>query len=319
MTSPLQSQLEAPTPANRPAIRMTSTNRPKREDSTGYDGQRASMTHGSGPGATGFYRLANSIDELHRLSAVYTTPAITGRILDAVGWRPDADLTRFRLLEPAAGTGEFVIQAAERLVASCRRLNVEPTYQTLGARIRAYELHPRTALGARRRVTASLHAAGVDRDVALACATEWLRTADFLLSTTSQRDYTHVVGNPPYLRWSKVPPPLKSLYEEHLPVTKSLVETSFSPFWTALSISSGQQANAASYARTDGYTWHSATSSEKNGYPGWISSLTSQRFRPKCFTDASEYIQRFWSRPNEPNNGSLTRRCPPVQDERWPS
>lgn len=164
-----------------------------------------------------FYRLRDSIDELHRLSAVYTTPSVAGRILDAVGWRHDADLTHLRLLEPAAGTGEFVAQAAERLVASCRHLGVETTFETLRARIRAYELHPRTALRAVRRVTASLHAAGVDRDVALACATEWLRNADFLLSATSTPTYTHVVGNPPYLRWSRVPPPLKSLYEERLP------------------------------------------------------------------------------------------------------
>lgn len=198
---------------------MTPTSRPKREDSTTDDEHRASTKRStrSRPTTPGFRRLGASIDELHRLSAVYTTPSAAARILDAAGWRNDADLTRLRLLEPAAGTGEFVVQAAQRLVASCRRLRIKPTHQVLRARIRAYELHLPTALDARRRLTASLCAAGVNADVALACATEWIHNADFLLSPTTKSDYTHVVGNPPYLRWSRVPPPLKFLYEKHLP------------------------------------------------------------------------------------------------------
>ena len=103
-------------------------------------------------------------------------------ILDAVGWRADADLSRGRLLEPAAGAGEFVVHAAERLIASCRSRGVAPTAQLLRPRITAFELHTQAATNARRRVRASLQANGVHYNTASACATAWIRKADFLLA-----------------------------------------------------------------------------------------------------------------------------------------
>ena len=143
-------------------------------------------------------------------------PAVAGGILDAIGWRADADLSTLRLLEPAAGNGEFVVQAGERLVASCRARGIEPTIRQLRPRITAFELHAGAASEARRRVVASLQALGVQRKTAAACAGAWIRNADFLLSKTPASGHTHVVGNPPYIRWSKIPPKLKSVYEARL-------------------------------------------------------------------------------------------------------
>ena len=138
-------------------------------------------------------------------------------ILDAVGWRADADLSRGRLLEPAAGAGEFVVQAAERLVASCRSRGITPTARLLRPRITAFELHTQAATDAGHRVRASLQANGVHSNTASACAASWIRKADFLLTKTPSPRYTHVVGNPPYIRWSKIPPFLRLRYEERLP------------------------------------------------------------------------------------------------------
>ena len=162
-------------------------------------------------------QLDESIDALHRVCGVYTMPAVAGRILDATGWRADADLSNVRLLEPAAGSGEFVAQAGERLVASCRLRGIEPTIQRLGPRITAFELHAQAASEAKDRVGVALQAAGIDRTTALVCAAAWIRHADFLLSKMPTSGYTHVVGNPPYIRWSKIPTYLKSIYEDRLP------------------------------------------------------------------------------------------------------
>ena len=143
-------------------------------------------------------------------------PETAGRILDAVGWTADADLSRLRLLEPAAGNGEFVVQAAKRLVESCREYGAKPTIRRLRPRIVAFELHPHAASEARRRVLAVLHDLGLHRATATACAAAWIRVADFLLSANPSSRYTHVVGNPPYLRWSRIPARLKSIYEQRL-------------------------------------------------------------------------------------------------------
>lgn len=148
---------------------------------------------------------------------MYTQPAVAGRILDQVGWHADSDLSKARLLEPAAGAGEFVLQAATRLLDSFRNRGMEPRARHLHSRITAFELHPGAAREARQRVREALRSQGVHHRTATACSTAWIRNADFLLSDPPPKPYTHLVGNPPYIRWSKVPAQLKSLYVQRLP------------------------------------------------------------------------------------------------------
>lgn len=148
---------------------------------------------------------------------MYTQPEVAGGILDEVGWHADSDLSEARLLEPAAGAGEFVVQAAIRLVDSYRTRGIEPRARQLRTRITAFELHPGAAREARLRAREALRAHGLHHRTASACSTAWIRNADFLLSDPPPKPYSHVVGNPPYIRWSKVPAPLKSCYEERLP------------------------------------------------------------------------------------------------------
>ncbi|MDE0457850.1 MAG: hypothetical protein OXI15_11210 [Chromatiales bacterium] len=161
-----------------------------------------------------------AVDALHRRCGVYTTPDVASRILNAVGWCADVDLRSARLLEPGAGGGEFVVQAAERLVACCRMNGAAPKIDVLRDRIVAFELHPDAAREARSRVVGRLREMGIHHRTAEACGEAWIQNADFLLSCASQSGesgYTHVVGNPPYVRWSKIPAILKTVYERRLP------------------------------------------------------------------------------------------------------
>ena len=162
-------------------------------------------------------RERQEIDALHRRCGVYTKPAIVRRILDAVGWRHDTDLSRSRLLEPAAGNGEFVVEAARRLVASCRRFGVRISAANLTGRMKAFELHPGAAEEARSRTRSALRELGVHHRTVEACAGAWIINADFLLTDFSGDGYTHTVGNPPYIRWSKIPANLKAGYTDQLP------------------------------------------------------------------------------------------------------
>ena len=144
-------------------------------------------------------------------------PAVAGSILDDVGWRATADLTNARLLEPAAGDGAFLVQAAKRLVASFRSRDIEPTIARLRSRITAFELHPGAASEARSRVRTALREMRVHHGTAAACTKAWIRHADFLLSEQPAPDHSHAVGNPPYVRWSRIPARLKSIYDSRLP------------------------------------------------------------------------------------------------------
>ncbi|MDE0422432.1 MAG: hypothetical protein OXK76_16330 [Gammaproteobacteria bacterium] len=139
-------------------------------------------------------------------------------ILDKVGWRAAVNLSNATLLDPAAGGGEFVVQAAERLVASFRRRGIEPKMRHMRARILAFEIHAPASSRARARVVRRLVAMGVHRRTAAAASAAWIRTGDYLLRDRPSDRFTHVVGNPPYVRWNKIPPRLRAIYEQRLPV-----------------------------------------------------------------------------------------------------
>lgn len=146
-------------------------------------------------------------------------PKLVRRVLDRAGWTAKADLAAARLLEPAAGAGAFVVEAAVRLVKSLRRHGIEPKIKHLRERILAFELVADEAAKARQAVVSALVEIGLHQATARAAAVAWIKTADFLLADLEPSSFTHVAGNPPYVRWAKVPSTLRAAYESVLPDT----------------------------------------------------------------------------------------------------
>ena len=157
------------------------------------------------------------IDALHDLCGVYTKRTTVNRILDLVSWKATKDLSKARLLEPAAGDGAFLVVAVARLLDSLTNHGYEITIDSLRNRIRAFELVPEEAEKARQRVVSRLTAFGLHHLTARACARAWVKSADFLLADLTPFRFSHVVGNPPYVRWSKVPTALRTAYACQLP------------------------------------------------------------------------------------------------------
>jgi adenine-specific DNA-methyltransferase len=160
---------------------------------------------------------ASNVRELHRRCGIYTKPEIVSRILNDVGWRPSAQIFEHRLLEPAAGDGAFVTEAARRLVAACRRFGLVPSVANIGSCILAYEIFPPAALRCRTDVIATLRRLGIHPRTAASLAQRWVIQADFLLSAPPADGFSHTVGNPPYIRWSKIPAKLRLSYSRALP------------------------------------------------------------------------------------------------------
>lgn len=157
------------------------------------------------------------VEALHRRCGVYTRDSVVCMILDAVGWSPDVDLSDKRILEPAAGDGAFVVEIAHRLLESLSSRGKDLALPLLAERIVAFEIHPGEAAKARERVIEALLSHGLTTPEADAIARIWVRVEDFLLADLDERSFTHVVGNPPYSRWSKIPAALKTHYEAVLP------------------------------------------------------------------------------------------------------
>ena len=161
-------------------------------------------------------------DKLHSLCGVYTRPEIVKRVLTHAGWTHDADLSSSRLLEPGAGDGSFLEEAVKRLIQSFIRRGLPLTVDLLRDRILAYEIVPCEASAARVKTTLVMRELGIHHSTARACAQAWIRNEDFLLARINHGVFTHIVGNPPYVRWSKLPDEIKTTYREILPkfVTK---------------------------------------------------------------------------------------------------
>ncbi|MEQ9040861.1 MAG: hypothetical protein RIE24_21185 [Silicimonas sp.] len=154
---------------------------------------------------------------LHAACGIYTRPDIVDTILDSVDWCPEKDLTDMRLLEPACGDGAFVARAADRLLRSFIAKRRPFRRADLAERIRSYEIHPGEAARARGRLIPMLKGHGLSKSDAQAIVAEWVRTGDFLRDPLPAGHFTHVVGNPPYMRWSKLPACLRAEYEQVLP------------------------------------------------------------------------------------------------------
>src|ERR1700676_4178174 len=93
---------------------------------------RTSSTNSGAPSIASARAVAvREVQALHDRCGIYTKPEVVSRILDAVGWRSDVDLSRSSILEPAAGDGVFIIEAARRLIISCSRLGISLNIERL--------------------------------------------------------------------------------------------------------------------------------------------------------------------------------------------
>ncbi len=135
--------------------------------------------------------------------AVFTKREVVEFILDLVGYTTDRDLTHLRLLEPAFGNGDFLLVAAERLLASYRTHPGSKTSQggatALRNSIRAVELHRGTFDATREKLKALLTANNVGDETSEELLAAWLQCGDFLLADIDHTFHV-VVGNPPYVR-----------------------------------------------------------------------------------------------------------------------
>jgi hypothetical protein len=145
--------------------------------------------------------------------AVFTRRAVVEFILDLAGYRADTDLLHYRLLEPSCGRGDFLLVALARLLDAYQRTGgkIEECALILRNAVRAVELHHATFLGVQARIRQFLLERGVPPTTAEDLVAAWLVQDDFLLCQLPS-DFTHIVGNPPYVRLERIPEALLHEY-----------------------------------------------------------------------------------------------------------
>ncbi len=141
--------------------------------------------------------------------AIFTRREVVDFILDLVGYTENAALESYRLLEPSCGHGDFLCPAVDRLLRVARQRSIPPA-KLLGC-VRATEIHPESLHETRTRVAGLLSEYGIAEADAARLLDHWLIEGDFLLADIDGK-FSHVVGNPPYLRPESVPPRLMAEY-----------------------------------------------------------------------------------------------------------
>jgi len=146
--------------------------------------------------------------------AIFTRRAVVEFILDVTGYTPNRKLAERRVLEPSFGHGDFLEVVIERLLKSYSRFkSTNPDLvRDLKDSIRAVELHQESANLIRSKVTDLLTEFGATSHQALDLVDNWIKEDDFLL-TDLPTNFTHVVGNPPYVRQELIPDVLLAEYK----------------------------------------------------------------------------------------------------------
>lgn len=134
---------------------------------------------------------------------VFTRRWVVDLILDLVGYCADRDLVEMKAVEPACGSGAFLVPMIERLSDSAR-LHGRDLKEAQGALV-ATDLVPRNVVMSQAVARETLQSGGVRLNVAEKLAGAWIRQGDFLLDPPAERSADYVVGNPPYVRLEAVP------------------------------------------------------------------------------------------------------------------
>ena len=145
--------------------------------------------------------------------AVFTRREVVEFILDLTGYTEKQPLHQCRLLEPSMGQGAFLIPAIDRLFAvyASAQVTTGDVVTDLAQCVRAVELHAPTYAATRNSIHEALVAKGLTNSVAGDLCDRWLMQGDFLL-TPFEVEFTHVIGNPPYVRQEMIPDALMAEY-----------------------------------------------------------------------------------------------------------
>lgn len=138
---------------------------------------------------------------------IFTREEVVDFILDLTKWDSDSNLEDCRLLEPSCGTGEFLIPAIIRFLDSKDDVSAkEIAHNFLGVEVNKQALQK-----CRQRVANLLIEYKFSKKDAKWLSHQWVRHGDFL-TMSLDADFTHIVGNPPYLRQEALPDELLKLY-----------------------------------------------------------------------------------------------------------
>ena len=198
---------------------------------------------------------------------IYTRPEVVSFMLTVMGL-DDIEAKSVRILEPACGEGEFVVAIVEKLVRKKPRVD-----ELLGSLV-AVELVGSSLTTTKAKVATCLAQKNyAPQDINLLLE-NWFVQADYLLHDF-EPNFTHIIGNPPYVRLESIPKTLLKRYRQNFKTMTDRADL-YIPFFEK-SLSLLTQDGKLSFLYTDRWT--------KNTYGRALRQYISDGFSLEVFVD----------------------------------
>jgi hypothetical protein len=204
---------------------------------------------------------------------VFTKPEIVQFMLITSGIDSSILDSRTRILEPSCGQGEFVIAIAQLLVDHINTSDNAASIASYFNLIKAYDISDHSIHIAKNKTVAILEEAFNVED-AWTLVDNWYCHADFLLASHSDK-FTHVIGNPPYVRIENIPPKLLEMYRACFSTMKDRADLYVAFYEKSLSLL--KTGGVLSFICTDRWT--------KNRYGSALRSMISSAYQLDLFVD----------------------------------
>lgn len=202
---------------------------------------------------------------------IYTRPEVVEFMLTAIGLNTCEDFKNVRILEPSCGEGEFVVAIVDRLINIPQR---RPTIKQLSTKLLAVDLVTESIKITKKKVAKLLEVRGYSTIEVSSLLNQWFLSTDFLLADI-ESNFTHVIGNPPYVRVENIPKNLLNEYRRQFATMTDRADL-YIPFYEKC-LSLLKDNGRLSFICTDRWT--------KNTYGRLLRKLINDNFGLEMFID----------------------------------
>lgn len=204
---------------------------------------------------------------------IFTSPEIVSYMLKLCELEEIAFEASTRILEPSCGGGEFVEAIAEIISQQIKNSKTKPRVEEVKRKVLSFDLIIENVEITQSKVI-SIFQLHYPPEEARSIALSWVRHGDFLL-TEVDGNFSHIIGNPPYIRVENIPKPLLQEYRSRFSTMTDRADIYIGFFEKSLYLLN--QHGKLCFICTDRWT--------KNRYGSRLRSLIDEKFNLDLYVD----------------------------------